>query len=180
MWCSARDGPLCTYYNLNIPRGRSIQAALTCVHPNVPAPPPVPVHTMCRVTYLLNWYLAQGRPGSNELLTNRIIEINEPALWLDWPMCQVSHSLSLSVIKSPFSWQGWLLAPAIERWQVWRCCSVLSSPHINREIQTKTRKYDANRYLSADLFTHWHHCKILNSISSPQLAFFRVPPILEN
>ena len=110
MWCSARDGPLCTYYNLNIPRGRSIQAALTCVHPNVPAPPPVPVHTMCRVTYLLNWYLAQGRPGSNELLTNRIIEINEPALWLHWPMCQVSHSLSLSVIKSPFSWQGWLLA----------------------------------------------------------------------
>ena len=110
MWCSARDGPLCTYYNLNIPRGRSIQAALTCVHPNVPAPPPVPVHTMCRVTYLLNWYLAQGRPGSNELLTNRIIEINEPVLWLHWPMCQVSHSLSLSVIKSPFSWQGWLLA----------------------------------------------------------------------
>ena len=110
MWCSARDGPLCTYYNLNIPRGRSIQAALTCVHPNVPAPPPVPVHPMCRVTYLLNWYLAQGRPGSNELLTNRIIEINEPALWLHWPMCQVSHSLSLSVIKSPFSWQGWLLA----------------------------------------------------------------------
>ena len=45
------------------------------------------------------------------------------------------------MIKSPFSWQGWLLAPAIERWQVWRCCcSVLSSPH----IPVKFRQRDKN------------------------------------
>ena len=97
MWCSARDGPLCTYYNLNIPPACSRQAALTCVHPNLP--PPLPgAHDVPSDIFIK--LISGSGPPWDQMNYWQIESLKYKRACIvtgcTRPMCQVSQSLSFS------------------------------------------------------------------------------------